>query len=502
MPAWRYPFVWAVVGLVAGILLSEAPLYAAVGAGIGLFGLSAYFWFALKWGRIVWALPFFASLGWLRAWIEKYTSPLDIRQQIGHLVTLSGFTVEEPTRTRRAYRLLVEVDSLYLYRWKTTILVKGRVLLYTKDSVGVDIPPGMRIHATCRLDSLRYGTAYWHKQGVFVSCFSEKVESAGIEKNYWRGYLQRLRYELIQTMNETAPAKGVALAAVQALLLGYKRGLDPEVQSAFQLSGTAHILAVSGMHVGLVLSLWLFLLNRLPAGWSHHWISQTVLLGLVVFYGFLTGASPSAMRAVIMGSIAILARMMYQTYSPLNALAFAAFLQNAADPQVIYQLGFQLSYAAVGGIMAFYAPLQAALLKIFPRGGTLLRYFQDLIAISLAAQVGTFFLSWAYFGRFPLYFLLANLIAVPLATATAFAAVGWVILLPIPMLDHIGGYVAYALAWLLVESVRLVSLLPGGSLSLPSLPPGVGVALTLLVLVGGGVWMRKVGRSSEPSWLA
>lgn len=502
MPAWRYPFVWAAGGLIAGILLGELTYTYALPGLLLLMGFAAYAWFVRRWGRLVWAVPLFALVGWGRAWVEKkVNAPEGVQPLIGQLVFLSGYLIEEVLPTRKAYRLLLQADSVYLYRTGRSATIHGRVLLYVRDSSVLKLLPGGRVKAICRLDSVRFGQAYWMRQGVYLSGFSDRIQSGEIERAYWRGYFQRMRQRLIARMQASAPVEGAPLAVIQALLLGYRRGVDPEVREAFQISGTAHILAVSGMHVGLVLSLWLFLLGRLPAAWGRHWFSQSVLISLVAFYGFLTGASPSAMRAVIMGSLAILARVIQQPYRPLNALGFAAFLQSAVDPLVVYQYGFQLSYAAVGGIMAFYAPLRTRLITGSRREPPFLSYVKDILAISIAAQAGTFFLSWAYFGRFPLYFLLSNLIAIPLATGVAFTAVGWIMLLFIPGVETLAGYPVYGLAWLLVESVRFLSALPGASLSLPPLPPQVGVLATLSLTVGGGVWLHRRMQAERMSWL-
>ncbi|MCS7152473.1 MAG: ComEC family competence protein [Bacteroidia bacterium] len=501
MPAWRYPFVWAAAGMILGILLAEISGKGALLIWGGIVGGSAYAWFRLQWGRLVWSLPLFAFLGWVRAWVEKLPPPNALSTFTGHLVRLSGYVIEEPFRTKRAYRLLLRVDSVYLYRLRQLFPTEGRLLLYVRDSSVMTIPVGTRIYASCRLDSIRFGADYWARQKVFVSAFSEEVEKGKIEPLYLFGYFQRLRQAIIAKMESTSPLSGAPLAVAQALLLGYKRGIEPEVRETFQLSGAAHILAVSGMHVGLVLSVWLFLLSKLPAGWGRHWVSQSLLLVVVVMYGFLTGASPSAMRAVIMGSVAIAARMLQQLYLPLNALGFAAFLQSAAEPNVIYELGFQLSYAAVGGIMAFYEPIRTFLLRRSKKESLFFSYLKDITAVSLAAQGGTLFLSWAYFGRFPIYFLLANLIAVPLATALAFSAVAWVGLMYVPGVAEIVGYPPYAFAWLLVKSVQLISALPGGSLSLPAIPPYLGVFLTLITIVAVGVWLHHRLKEAKTPWL-
>ncbi|MCX8112291.1 MAG: ComEC family competence protein [Bacteroidia bacterium] len=501
MPAWRYPFLWGAAGIVIGVALAELPWYLALGVMVGLTGGAVYAWFKLGWGRLVWSVPLFAGLGWGRAWIENKASSPNLRPLMGQLVGVAGYLIEEPARTSRAYRLLIEADSVYSYRLHRALPATGCILLYTRDSSVIHLPAGYGIRAVCRLDSIRFGQAYWARQKVFLSGYAEQIEKTEINTGYWQGYIQRLRQLLINKMDSTAPATHAPLAVTKALLLGYKRGIDSEVREAFQLSGTAHILAVSGMHVGLVLSLWLFLLRKLPPAWSYHWLSQGFLLVLLVFYGFLTGGSPSAMRAVLMGSVAILARMQRQPYLSLNALGFAAFLQVAADPTVIYHWGFQFSYAAVGGIMAFYLPIRLYLLRYPQRENTLLAYFKDLIAISMAAQMGTFFLNWAYFGRFPLYFLLANLIAIPLATALAFTAVGWLILMYIPILGKLAAYPVYALAWLLVEAVSFLSALPGGTLTLPPLPSYMAMPFTLFGIGIGGSWLHRHLQAQKTMWI-
>jgi competence protein ComEC len=301
-------------------------------------------------------------------------------------------------------------------------------------------------------------------------------------------------------MLENAPKEDASLAVIQALLLGYKRGVDPETRQAFQLSGTAHILAVSGMHVGLVLTLWLFLLRRFPPLWSHHPVSQVALLFWIVFYGLLTGASPSAMRAVIMSSVALIARMLYKPYFALNALGFAAFLQLSFSPTLLYDVGFQLSYAAVGGILAFYTGV-LKLLRYTPKDSSILKYLKELIAISVAAQAGTFLLGWAYFGRLPLYFLVANLLAVPVATGLTFVGMFWLFCLPIPVLAKLVAWGPHLLAKLLIAIVYFLSQLPGASVELPRFPPGMAALLSLLLLIGGGVLVERYLRKGETPWV-
>ncbi|GIV24031.1 MAG: ComEC family competence protein [Bacteroidia bacterium] len=504
MAPWRYPLLWAAAGLAVGIWL-EATL--GIGGVAGLVALVPIAWWIDKrigYARLAWTLPLMGSLGYLRSYTASLEPGSPIKHLRGHLVRLTGYTTEAPFRSRKTYRLVVEAESAYAFFYQQAFPVTGTLLLYVRDSTVATLPIGTRIRAIVRLDSVRYNASYWQRQGITVSAFADSVASAGIAWGYGAGYIKRLRQRLIQAIEAHFPGEGSPLALIEALLLGYTRGLDPETRAAFQLSGTAHILAVSGMHVSLVLMLWLFLLRQLPPRWSFHPISQSVLIGLIVFYGFLTGAAPSAMRAVLMGSVAILARMFHKPYFPLNALGFAAFVQLSVDPQVLFNLGFLLSYAAVGGIMAYFGLFRALLSGHQPRRKkekAWVAYLKDLIAISLAAQIGTLFLSWSYFGKFPAYFLLANLVAVPLSTALTFAAVGWVALLWVPVLREGIGWAVYGLAYALITSVKGLSLLPGASLSLPPLSPWAGVPLTLAALGMGAYLHHRYKKAQETPWL-
>ncbi|MCX7607104.1 MAG: ComEC family competence protein [Bacteroidia bacterium] len=500
MLPWQYPFLWAASGLSVGLMCaSVSPIWGALLLATTLL-LSSILYLQIGRARIVWILPTFAFVGYMRGMIDRRPPPNPIEKWKGYLVLLRGYTTESPLPAKKTYRVLLNADSLYIYLAQQWISVTGRCIVYVRDSIAADLPIGSRIGVSMWLDSLKYGQKYWQSQGIAVGGFAQTIEHRGIEPTYWMGHIMRLRSRIVQAMEASFPEKGAALALTQALLLGYKHGLDKETREAFRLSGAVHILAVSGMHVGMVLSLWLFVLRYLvpPGRWAYR--SRGILLPLLFFYGFLTGASPSAMRAVIMGSIATLAYLLYKPYKAVNALGFAAFLQLSWEPQLLYHPGFQLSYAAVGGILVFYPPL-AQLSGEKARKSPLLRYFRDLLAVSLAAQGGTCFLSWAHFERFPVYFLLSNLLAIPLATALAFLAVGWLLLLPLPGLGSWAAWPVYGVSSLLLEAVRLVAQLPGASLELPPLPLWIGVLATIALLGGGGFFLRKEGKRPEEGWI-
>lgn len=484
-----HPFLWIGVGSVVGLLSAQKGLWGlAIVAGIAL---SAFIGWWRDWtDRGVWALGVFALLGWLRGWWDQQPYPAALHHFIGKTGYLHGYLLEEPIRTPKAVRLLIQSAHFHFSQDTHLYPTYGKLLLYTRDTSALYLLPGQRLQIVARLDSMRFGQSYWNAQGVYVSTFSDTWEALSLEKTYLMGYFYRWRMQLIRSIREYFPGTSSARALIEALLLGYKRGLDPEVRSAFQLSGVSHILAVSGLHVGLVLTFVLFLVGRiLSPGADRKPYVGIPLIALLFFYGFLTAASPSAMRAVLMGSVALVARMLYRPYAVLNAMGFACFMQLLTDSKVLWNLGFQLSYAAVAGILAWYGPFRQFLsgLDRLPRLGS---YLKDLIAISLAAQLGTLGLSWAYFGQFPIYFLFANLLTIPIATALSYVGVLWVLALKVPLLGSGLGWAAAILAEGLLSVVAFVSALPGKAIALPPISAISGTMLSLGAILAGFAYQK------------
>lgn len=479
-----HPFLWIGAGSVVGLLSAERGLWGlAMAAGVAL-GAFIVWWKGWS-DRGIWALGIFALLGWLRGWWDNQPHPAALHHFIGRAGYLRGYLLEEPIRTAKAVRLLLQSSEFQFSQDTSFYLIRGKLLVYTRDTSALRLLPGQRLLVTARLDSVRFGQRYWQAQGVYVSTFSDTWKPLDLEKSYLIGYFYRWRLWVIRAIRKYFPGSDSGRALIEALLLGYKRGLDPEVRSAFQLSGVSHILAVSGLHVGLVLTFALFLVGRLlPAGADRKPYVTIPLIGLLFFYGFLTAASPSAMRAVLMGSVALMARMLYRPYAALNAMGLACFLQLLADSKVLYNLGFQLSYAAVAGILAWYGPFRQFLsgLDRVPYLGS---YLRDLIAISLAAQLGTLGISWAYFGRFPVYFLLANLAAIPMATALSYAGVLWLLTYGVPFVGAGLGWSTTLLAEGLLKIVSFVSMLPGKTIALPPISPAAGLFFSLLAILAG-----------------
>jgi competence protein ComEC len=271
---------------------------------------------------------------------------------------------------------------------------------------------------------------------------------------------------------------GQDFALVSALLLGDSEYLDAEIRQEFSYAGATHVLSVSGLHVGIVYiaaDKLLFILKRNRKTRKLH----TILTILFIWaYALLTGMSTSVTRAALMFSLVAAGKMFRRSSENYNILAVAAFLQLWLNPLEITQVGFQLSYLAVLGIFAFYQPVN----ELVQSNNRIISWVWPIIAVSLAAQLATSSLSVYYFNMFPVYFLLTNLIVVPLSGIIIYLAM---------MLIFAGAcglnllWLGYPLKWslqLMRESVAMIQSWPGAVYQ-PIVLSQFQVLLTFIIII-------------------
>lgn len=264
-----------------------------------------------------------------------------------------------------------------------------------------------------------------------------------------------IRQYLINTLKQKG-LKDKELAVASALILGYKDDIDAQLKSAYSSAGAMHVLAVSGLHVGiifLIFSKLLFFLDKFKVGR----IIKGILLILILWcYAFITGLSPSVMRAATMFTFVVSAKMTDRNSSFFNTLAASAFALLIYNPLLIMEVGFQLSYLAVIGIVI----IQPWVNNWFYTKWWLPRKIWEITAVSIAAQIATFPLGLLYFHQFPNYFLFSNLIVIPLALTILCLGLAVLCLAYIPI---VGDYLALGLNYLvqfLNYSVTLIDELP------------------------------------------
>jgi competence protein ComEC len=249
---------------------------------------------------------------------------------------------------------------------------------------------------------------------------------------------------------------GNEFAVGSALLLGTADKLDADIISAFSSSGAMHVLSVSGLHVAVVYLIFnwvLFFFNKIKYG---NIIKAILLILLLWFYAAITGMSPSVLRAATMFSFIIIAKA-YDRYTNIyNTLAASAFFLLLYNPYLIMEVGFQLSYLAVIGIVY----IQPKIYNWFQVKSWLPDQIWTITSVSIAAQITTFPLGLHYFHQFPNYFLLSNLIVIPISTAIIYLGVA---LFAFSKISIIASSLAWGFGWcvwLLNQSVILIEKLP------------------------------------------
>lgn len=246
--------------------------------------------------------------------------------------------------------------------------------------------------------------------------------TAIVYSGYWRKLLQpstptfkmqalMLREQIVKKFR-TWSLEDDVLAIISALTVGDKSKLTREIKATYNAAGVSHILALSGLHIGILSMIlsWLFYPLRRVCGGK--WIAGFLIVGLLWGFAFLSGLSPSVIRAVTMFSAYVVASIFSEDrFSGFSALTLTAFIMLIYQPMYLFDVGFQLSFMAVLGIFLFYPLIDS----LFVVRNKIVAYLWNIISLSLAAQLATLPLILYYFGTFPVYFLLSNLVVAPIA---------------------------------------------------------------------------------------
>lgn len=248
---------------------------------------------------------------------------------------------------------------------------------------------------------------------------------------------------------------------LQSLVFGFKENLDPEDYKSFVNTGTVHVLAVSGMHISLLFwLLGIILLKPFEKTWI---LFQTFSVCIIVFfwsYALITGFSPSVVRATLMFSIVIVGRMIHRKLNILNSVYSSAFILLVYNPYYLIDVGFQLSYLAVLGIVY----INPKIVSLFSSRWWLVHKSWELMSVSLAAQIGTLPVTLYFFKQFPSYFLLSNLVIIPLTNIMLIICVSSFLLKFIPFLWPLIKWTIVKLTLSLFAVVHYFEHIPGALL--------------------------------------
>lgn len=241
------------------------------------------------------------------------------------------------------------------------------------------------------------------------------------------------RYRLLQRLSDGG-IEGDAYAVVAAMALGDKSALTKELKDMYSLTGASHVLALSGLHLGIIY----MLLSLLVRGRRWRMLSQLFLIISIWGFVFLVGMSMSVVRAAIMLSVYALLSLGHRDKMSVNTLAFTAIVMLLANPLSLFDVGFQLSFMAVFSILVWYPLFEGLIPQPFLMSHRSIRWIWSMVAVSCAAQLGTAPLVAYYFGRFSTLFLITNLVVIPTATLILYLAL---LVLIVPSLAYLLNYI-------------------------------------------------------------
>lgn len=456
-----YPLFRLTLALATGILVSEAfcpdtvpwvwlaIAWACTFAGAGAcYALSRYRW-RMLFGSFVFLNV--ALLGAILFLSEREAVRFDWQEEEAFYI---GTLADVPHRKPKTMQAVVEVERMKrdsTDRWHP---VHRKIMLYwMPDSTQGTLACGDRICFQAQVSrpvsdkdfsGFDYGL-YLERQGIagtavaFTGCW-QKLEP--IRPLSYRQRALLYREQLVDAFRSWG-LDGEVLAVVSALTVGDKSGLTRELKDTYTAAGTSHILALSGMHIvllALILSWILFPLRYVRGG---KWILSAVIVVFLWSFAFLSGLSPSVIRAVVMYTLCVIATIFTESrFAGVSSVSLAAFLMLVYQPMYLFDVSFQLSFVAVLALLVIYPPIE----RLFHCRWKLINYVWQTLAISFAAQLGTLPLVLYYFGTFPTYFLLANLVVTPLS----------IVILALALFGLVGGNLPFLTEGLTL-SVRMLN---------------------------------------------
>lgn len=367
---------------------------------------------------------------------------------------------EPPQEKERSIKCVVEVMQV------NDDQVMGKSLIYLQKDTNVHYPKyGDILYFNGKyqeiksngnpkeFDYARYLRIHDINEQTYLKTGSWQI--VGNDANPMFEFVFNLRSHFGNVINTSGMSDKNSMVA-NALLLGQKEYLDKDVLRSYSSAGAMHVLAVSGLHVGIIMLILNFLVIPIKKIKHGKALFLIIMLGGIWFYAMITGLSPSVMRAAVMFSFIVIGKELQRDTTVYQSILVSAFLLIIIEPYIIYQVGFQLSYLAVLGIVYLQPKIENL---IYVKNKILYKAWQ-ISAVSIAAQIATFPLGLYYFHQFPNFFLLSNLLVIPLAFFILILGIAYLTFNRIPYLSDIIFWVFDGLIGILNWGVEWVEKLP------------------------------------------
>ncbi len=452
------PFLRLLIPLCLGVSIPRCSATFCTPVLLILFILALIILVVLRKGSF-YSQPFWGALLFLSVFIfgqergrqHKMAFPLLPKQQ--YFVVLDEYPAEKEKTFRLLGQLVNQESKIIIYLPKSN-QVKN---LKPGDIIGFEGLPELVENDgnPYEFDYRRYLNDRGIGYRIFLKENQFRVVNGSTQLNVFRTALI-IRSKLIDCLHNSG-IENENVHLIASIAFGARDDVDKETIQAFTNTGVIHVLAVSGMNVGFVYIILDFLFRFLKlrrAGYLLHFI--IMLLG-IWSYTLITGMSASILRAAVMFTFVLIGTGIQRSANIFNSLAVSAFLLIALDPAIIRDVGFQLSYAAVLSIVV----IQPFIYKQFSFKYWVPDKIWLMVSVTLAAQIGTIPLTLHYFHQFPVYFLLANMVVIPLVTLILYLS------FVVVFLSLISGFLASLVAVVLKVSVELVLFTVNNVESLP-----------------------------------
>ena len=440
------------------------------------------------------------SIGALLAWHK------DIRNNqgwLGNTYTEKDalvVTLDEPP-VEKTKSLKANATVRYLLHDSKSIPVTGKIIVYfKKDTSQLQLSYGSKIIFKKSLQEIKNSgnpggfdyKRYALFQGITHQVFLKQDEFEvldGKNEDWFKKFIYRSRERVLNILRKNIPGdKELGLA--EALLIGYKDDLDQKLVQSYTNTGVVHIIAISGLHLGLIYWLLALLLKPLKNRKKVKWLRPVLIITGLWLFSILAGAQPSILRSALMFTCIVLGESLSKKTSIYNTMAVSAFILLCINPYWLWDVGFQLSYAAVLSIIIFMRPIH----NWFYIKNKALDFIWKLNAVTLAAQILTVPLSIYHFHQFPNYFILTNFVAVPLSSMILLGEIFLCAIAWMPAVALLAGKLLHWMIWLMntwierIESLYF-SLWDGLQISI------LQAILLIVFAAGASYWlMEKVKR--------
>jgi len=465
-----FPFIRLSIALSAGIAISQLVTVDKIPSlwiGIVCFLLVVIAFLTSRWsivrGSVI--LLLFSILGFLLGGLNEEER---ISNHYSHFENPDGFVgVIVSDHSDRTNHRRYELELFEIINDDSSAQVQGKIYLYVERADSKLIQYGdvvtvskgyFDIAAPKNPEEFDYKT-YLKRQNIYAHAFVswDEVQQVDHQRlNPILGWAYQVRTESQKIIDDVIRSPRER-AIISALILGIKDHLDNELKTAYSSAGAIHVLAVSGLHVGIIFLLLKILFKPWKERRYGRFVFMVVATSVIWMYALITGFSPSVMRAATMFSVIIISEAFHKKANVYNSLGIAAFILIVMDPFVIYAVGFQLSFIAVFGILMIY-PLLYHKWHIHNKVGD---YIWSILCVSIAAQIATFPLTLYYFHQFPTYFLVSNLVVIPAATVMLYG--GLLVLLlgaTVPVAAEVLAFIYELIVYAVNEIVLSLKVLP------------------------------------------